>query len=503
MAVTTRPRLGLAALTRLPAASRPLLRPGDVPAGIVHIGLGAFHRAHQAVYTEQAVAEAGGNWGIVAVAPRSADVVAALRAQDGLFSVTSTAERATTTRVVGAFAGVRQAAADPDAVVALIADPAIRVITLTVTEKGYRLDPVTGRLIVDPDLAADLGTDRPPVTVPGLLIRGLIARCRAGAGPIAVVSCDNLPANGRRVAELIGQAARRLPPDIGTALVDRETLGDWVPGNVTCPGTMVDRIVPATTAETLAVAERALGFRDLAAVSAEPYQQWVIEDDFPGGRPAWERAGAVLTADAGPWERLKLRTLNGVHSAIAYLGAVAGRATVADALRMPGLREVMCRFIADDVAGSLEPPPGVTVVAYGDSVLERFADPGIAYRTVQVAKDGSQKLPQRVLHTIADRRAAGATPRWAALVVAAWMRYAQGHADDGSTLPLDDPLAPDIRARLAGAPATPAGVVDALLGLSAVFPRDLAADQVVRELLTDWLAALTEHGVEDTLAGAR
>ncbi|HET6529412.1 MAG TPA: mannitol dehydrogenase family protein [Actinoplanes sp.] len=495
MAVTVRPRLGLADLDRLPEAARPLLRPGDVPAGIVHLGLGAFHRAHQAVYTERAVAEAGGRWGIVAVAPRSADVVAALRAQDGLFSVTSASERATTTRVIGAFAAVHRAADDPDAVVALIADPAVRVVTLTVTEKGYRLDPVTGRLIVDPDLAADLGTDRPPVTVPGLLVRGLLARCRAGAGPIAVVSCDNLPANGRRVRELVGQALRRLPA--GTRL------GDWVAGNVTFPGTMVDRIVPASTAETLAVAERALGCRDLAAVSAEPYRQWVIEDDFPGGRPAWERAGAVLTTDAGPWERLKLRTLNGVHSAIAYLGAVAGRTTVAEALRMPGLRDVMCRFIADDVAGSLEPPPGMTVVAYGDSVLERFADPGIAHRTVQVAKDGSQKLPQRVLHTIADRRSAGATPRWAALVVAAWMRYVQGHADDGSALPLDDPLAADIRARLAGAPATPAGVVDALLGLSAVFPGELAADPVVRELLTGWLAALTEHGVEDTLAGVR
>jgi fructuronate reductase len=216
-----------------------------------------------------------------------------------------------------------------------------------------------------------------------------------------------------------------------------------------------------------------------------------------------DRAGAILTADAGPWERLKLRTLNGVHSAVAYLGAVAGRPTVAGALRIPGMWDVMCRFIAEDVAGSLQPPPGITVVAYGDSVLDRFADPGIAHRTVQIAKDGSQKLPQRVLHTIADRRAAGAVPRWAALVVAAWMRYAQGRADDGSALPLDDPLAADIRERLAGAPGTPAGVVDALLGLTAVFPRELATDDVVRELLVGWLTALTRHGVEGTLAGER
>ncbi len=175
-------------------------------------------------------------------------------------------------------------------------------------------------------------------------------------------------------------------------------------------------------------------------MAAEPYPQWVIEDDFPGGRPAWETAGAVLTDDAGPWERLKLRTLNGVHSAMAYLGALAGRETIADALPIPGLTDAMRRLIAEDIAPSFTPPDGVSVVDYGESVLERFANPAIAHRTLQVAMDGSQKLPQRVLHTIRDRRAAGAEPRWGALVVAAWMRFARGVADDGRALPLDDPL---------------------------------------------------------------
>ena len=435
---------------------RPLV--SDVPTGIVHIGLGAFHRAHQAVYTEDAVAHSGGDWGIAGVAPRSADVVDALNAQDRLFSVTAAEE----TRVVGVLSDVRRAAADPDAVVALIADPAVRIVTLTITEKGYR----------------------PGAPVPELLIRGLTARARADAGPIAVVSCDNLPANGRRLAELISGSLDAAD-------------------QVSFPGTMVDRIVPASTAETIAVAERNLGVRDLAAVSAEPFKQWVIEDDFPGGRPDWAAAGAILTADARPWERLKLRTLNGVHSAIAYLGAVAGRPTVASALRMPGMRDVMGRFIAEDIAGSLTPPEGISVVAYGDSVLHRFADPGLAHTTIQVAKDGSQKLPQRVLDTITDIRAAGGVPRWAALVVAAWMRYVQRYADDGSALPVDDPLAAEIARRLAAAPSTPAGVVDALLGLTSVFPRELAADDVVRGLLVEWLTDLRTHGVEDTLAGMR
>ena len=495
--MTDIPLLGLAGLRRLPAASRPLLSPGSVGTGIVHLGLGAFHRAHQAVYTEEAVAAAGGDWGIVGVAPRSRDVVAALAAQDSLFSVTTLSGAGSSTRVIGALSGVRHAAADPGAVVTLLADPAVRVVTLTVTEKGYRLHPATGRLLVDDDLCADLTTDRPPCTVPGLLVRGLIARYRSGAGPVALLSCDNLPANGHRLGSLVDQALRRIRPGVGDDLLD------WVGGNVTFPGSMVDRIVPATTPRTLAAAATALGARDLAAVAAEPYRQWVVEDDFPGGRPAWEKAGVVLTDDARPWERLKLRTLNGVHSAIAYLGALAGCETVADALRLPGLHDAMCRFIAEDVAHSLMPPAGVDVVQYGDEVLERFANPAIAHRTVQVAMDGSQKLPQRVLHTIEARRAAGAVPRWGALVVAAWIRFAQGAADDGRPLPLDDPLAAEIRSRLAAAPGTPDGAVAAMFGLAAVFPAELAADAVLRAQVSEWLTAFDRHGVAATLAGLR
>ncbi|MEU9739192.1 mannitol dehydrogenase family protein [Micromonospora chersina] len=493
MAVTT-DRLGLATLRRLPVESRPLLRPGTVPAGIVHLGVGAFHRAHQAVHTEAAVAVAGGDWGIVGVAPRSTAVVDALAAQDNLFSVTTLAAEGAATRVVGALAGVRHAPGDPAAVVRLLADPAIRVVTLTVTEKAYQLDPVTGALRADPDLVADLTTDRPPRTVPGLLVRGLLARAAADAGPVALVSCDNLPANGRRLLGLVTQA-------LALARVPDGPAG-WVERQVTFPGTMVDRIVPAPTPDTLDTARRALGVTDLAAVAAEPYSQWVVEDDFPAGRPAWERAGAVLTGDAGPWERLKLRTLNGVHSATAYLGALAGAETVAETLALPGLDAVLRRLVAEDVAASFTPPPGVSVPAYGEEVLGRFGNPAIRHRTLQIAMDGSQKLPQRVLHTIADLRAAGRPARWAALVVAAWLRFVLGHADDGRTLPLDDPLADRIRAALAAAPGTPAGVVDALFALREVFPADLAADDEVRADVTGWLTDLERHGVRATLAGA-
>jgi fructuronate reductase len=494
MAVTAGARLGLGALGRLPERCRPLVRPGDVPAGIVHLGLGAFHRAHQAVYTEQAIAEAGGDWAIVAVAPRNAEVVDRLRAQDLLFSVTSLASTGSRTSVVGSLAGVRHAAGDPRAVVDLVADPAIRVVTLTVTEKAYQLDPATGRLRPDAALSEDLSTPRPPATVPGLLVRGLLARARAGGGPIALVSCDNLPHNGERLRGLVTEAL---------AFAGEAAGGDWVRENVTFPSTMVDRIVPASTPETLAAAERALGVPDLAAVAAEPYRQWVIADDFPAGRPAWERAGAVLTDDVGAWERLKLRTLNGVHSALAYLGALAGCVTIAEALALPGMRALLTRLIAEDIAPSFRPPDGITVVGYGESVLDRFANPALGHRTLQVAMDGTQKLPQRIVQTIADRRAAGGEPRLAALVMAAWMRFARGITDDGRPLPLDDPLAGDVRSALDGVPDTPDGICSALLGLRTVFPPELAADEVVRAGVRDWLSALQRHGARDVVAGAR
>ncbi|MEU8300795.1 mannitol dehydrogenase family protein [Micromonospora sp. NPDC048909] len=488
-------RLGLAALRRLPAEARPLVRPGAVQAGVVHLGLGAFHRAHQAVYTEAAIGAAGGDWAIVAVAPRNPAMVEALAAQDHLFSVTTLSGGGTGTRVVGALAGVRHAPSAPDAVLALLADPAIRVVTLTVTEKAYQLDPATGRLRPDRALAADLAGDRPPTTVPGLLLRGLAARAAADAGPVALVSCDNLPANGVRLRGLVEQAVRQATGVPGA-------LPEWIAGNVTFPGTMVDRIVPASTAETLAQARRALGVSDLAAVAAEPYAHWVIEDDFPGGRPAWDRAGAVLTADAGAWERLKLRTLNGVHSAAAYLGALAGRETIAEALEIPHLAGVLRRLIAEDVAASFTPPDGVRVVDYGEEVLARFGNPAIRYRTLQVASDGSQKLPQRVLHTIADLRAAGRPARWAALVVAGWLRFLLGYTDDGRPLPLEDPLGDRIRAALAAGRQTPARAVDAVFALREIVPADVAEDDEVRTDVTAWLTALERHGVAATLAGA-
>ncbi|HEY7486330.1 MAG TPA: mannitol dehydrogenase family protein [Streptosporangiaceae bacterium] len=455
--------------------------PREVPesVGIVHLGIGAFHRAHQAVHTE----DAGDGWGICGVSQRSPDVVDRLAPQDGLYSVLVRGPGAgdEAARVIGSVREVRWAGADPDAAVARIADPGVRVVSLTVTEKGYRHDPATGRLrLTDPEIAQDV-QGRPPRTVIGQVVRGLAAR----QAPISVLCCDNLPSNGSTLRGLVDDFA-------GAA-------GVRITCEVTFPSTMVDRITPATTPADLDAVERLLGLRDLAAVVTEPFSQWVIEDHFAAGRPAWDKGGAIFTGDVAPYESMKLRLLNGAHSTLAYLGALAGFELVSDAIGPLGAAVV--RLMDDDVTPTLSVPDGFDLEAYKASLLERFANPALRHRTVQIAMDGSQKLPQRLLGTVRDRLAAGAEPRWAALGVAAWLRYVwAGATDDGAPLPLDDPLHDRLRTAVDGL-RDPDAVADALLALEEIFGPDLPDSPVFRALVTDWLTGLSRDGVLGALRG--
>jgi len=484
------PRLSLATLEHLPAAVAPRVDPGDLPVGIVHLGIGAFHRAHQAVYTEDAIAAGGGGWGICGVTQRSGAVVEQLAPQDGLYTLAQRDGAGERLRVIGAVRELLWAQAEAEDVLDRIAAPQTRIVTLTVTEKGYHRDPATHRLRLDsPEIAADLA-DGGARTAVGQIVAGLARRRNTGGGPLTVLCCDNLPDNGHVVRALVSDFAGRR--NGGNA----NGLGDWIESHVRFPSTMVDRITPATTDDDRARIAAELGARDHGAVVTEPFTQWVIEDDFAAGRPAWERAGAIMTGNVGPYERMKLRMLNGAHSTLAYLAQLAGDELVSDA--MVGFEGVLRSLMSTDVAPTLHVPDGFDLAAYEAELLERFANPALRHRTQQIAMDGSQKLPMRLLGTIHDRRRAGAEPVFASLGVAAWMRFVSARRSDGGReLSVDDPLADEIARQLAGREDA-RDVVEALLSMSQIFDPELAADTAWRALLTDLLDALVRDGARST-----
>jgi fructuronate reductase len=473
-------------LRNLPVGCAPGVDPLELSVGIVHLGLGAFHRAHQAVFTEQAAAITGDTrWGISGVSQRSAAVREQLAPQDGLYSVLTRGLDSPSIQVIGSIREVLTAPVDPDAVVARIADPAVAVVTLTVTEKGYRAAAGGGLDLTDAEIQADLA-GRPPRTVVGQLANGLLRRAETGAGPLTILSCDNLVANGPFLRRLMQDYAAAL----GTGGRTGDVLAEQLEG-ARFPASMVDRIVPATTEADRAEAARLLGVRDEALVVAEPFIQWVIEDEFAGARPAWEQAGAVLTDDVAPWEQAKLRMLNATHSMLAYLGGLRGYETIAEAVRDAELAELAGDLMAYDVIPTLTPPEGLDLTAYGASVLERFANPALKHRTAQVAMDGSVKLPVRLLGTVRDRLEAGAGPRFASLAVAGWMVYvATGKDANGRELALDDPQAARLKEAIASAGPGAAGLVDAMLSVETVFDGELAADKVFRSLLVEGVTSL-------------
>jgi fructuronate reductase len=452
----------------------------------VHLGVGAFHRAHQAVLTEDAMWATGDTrWGITAVTQRSRTVIDQLGPQDGLFTLTRRGPGAGAMRVISSIREVLAGQDEPEQVIERIGAPGTTVVTMTVTEKGYRIDPRSGGLnLHDPQIQEDLA-GAPARTAIGQITRGLQQRHRTGAGAINVVSCDNLPANGALTRTLVTDFIAALPSN------EADPLHAWVEENVAFPDTMVDRMVPATTAADLDAVEQELGLRDEGAVVAEPFFQWVLEDRFAADRPRWEDAGALLTADVAGWEAAKLRLLNASHSLLAYLGLATGKSTIAEAVAEDAFHTACRRMMAEDVLPTLDLPAGLDGQQYTAKVLQRFANPALGHTTAKVGNDGSQKLGPRLLSTITEALAAGHPPRWAALAVAAWMhRVATAPANE-----LDDPLAPQLKVSLP-ASAGAADVVQALLGRTEIFTPELAANTIFRDLLIDWYRIIDTHGLE-------
>jgi fructuronate reductase len=458
-----------------------------VKIGVVHLGIGAFHRAHQAVVFDDALKSGDLRWGVLGASLRSPGVRDQLNPQNGLYTLVVRDGAEERLRVIGAGKGVRVGPEDPAGLVAAMADADVHIVTLTVTEKGYRLDPATGELrLDDPEVAADLADISAPITAPGFIVAALAARKSAGLKPFTVISCDNLPHNGRRIRAGVLAMARRIDPD----------LADWIAEQGAFPQTMIDRIVPATTAEDTGRLEARLGVRDEGMVKAEPFTQWVVQDWFAGERPDLAAFGVQLTQAVEPWEDAKLRLLNGAHSAVSYLGALAGYRHVHEAVAEPALRAVVER-LWDEAETTLDPPPGLDIAAYRAALMARFDNAALMHRTYQIAMDGSQKLPQRLLHTLEARLAAGQSVKALALGVAAWMRWQDGVDEAGEAYVVQDPLAARTAGLLTGT-GTDEARVEALLTLSEVFAPTLAADARFRSSVLEAYVGLRRDGILGT-----
>jgi fructuronate reductase len=399
-------RLTAAALTRLPAAiRRPSFDPAALKPGIVHLGIGAFHRAHQAVFTEDAIEAGGGDWGIVGASLQRPDVPDALAAQDCLYTVESLGNAARY-RVMGVVRAALFAPRDRAALLAALAAPTTHAVTLTLSEKGYCLDADGALDLAHPDIAADLGAPDAPRSAIGWLALALAQRRKNNAGPLTILSCDNLQSNGEKLANAVRAFGERAWP--GLAL----------DGNAAFPLTLVDCIVPASDAAHRARVAAALDVIDAASVQREDFAQWVIQDRFAGPLPAWGAVGAEIVDDIAGYQRLKLHVLNTAHSALAYLGLPRGHTFVRQAIADPGLAAFLDALMTTEILPALAP---LDVAAYWRTVKTRFENPMIDHRLAQIAEDGSLKLPQRLFPMLLDNARTGRAITAMAAIVRAWL----------------------------------------------------------------------------------
>lgn len=452
--------------------------------GIVHLGLGAFHRAHQACYVDELLDKAGGDWRICGVSCRSPTVRDQLAPQDCLYTVAERDTSGTRYRLVQSLAEVLVAPEDPAAVIKAIARESTQLVSLTVTEKGYCRDPATGRLdLAHADIAHDLSSPKEPRSAVGLLVAGLQARRQAGTPAPTILCCDNLPENGKAVRTVVLEFAERLDP----------ALAEWIGQRVAFPSSMVDRIVPATTPGDIAEAEAATGVQDSALVVTEPFTQWVIEDRFAGPRPALELVGVQWVGDVRPFELAKLRLLNGSHSSLAYLGLAMGHRLVHEAIGDPDLGSFIGILMRDELAPTLPATAGLDLAGYQRQLLARFGNRALDHPLRQIAMDGSQKLPQRLLAPLGQNLAAGRPAPLTTLVIAAWILYAAG-LGAGEPYTVDDPLAKrfrDVGARAAGHAA---GLVDGFLAMSDLFGAGLPANGGFRAALVAEITGIMKRG---------
>ena len=486
-----KPRLSRGTLTELPATVvQPSYNRVGKRNGIVHIGVGAFHRAHQAVYTDDALAIEGGDWLITGISLKSPKVRDQLSPQDGYYTVAVNQHNSTHYRVVGSISQVLYAKESIGRILTLMSKPEVRIITLTITEKGYTHDPVTGELLLDhPDIFHDLNNFDKPVTAIGLITSVLNRRMRQESTGLSVLSCDNLSGNGRMLNKLVLSFAEQ----VSARLVN------WINVNVSFPSSMVDRIVPATRQQDIRDFTISSRILDEGLVVTEPFSQWVIEDDFVSGRPAWDKAGALLVNDVKLYEDAKLRMLNGCHSAVAYLGYQAGYEFVAEVIANHHFECFIRYLMQEEITPTVTTPARFHMKCYQESIIERFKNTSIKHRTSQIAMDGSQKLQQRLINTILDRLNKGKSIDALCLVIASWMRYVMGKDEAGRPYKVQDPLAGRFRKIIADTNGDPEKMARSLMKVNEIFYKQLKYYPEFGERVSYWLKQILEMGTSVTV----
>ncbi len=496
---TLRPDGSMAALSAASVPAEALAHHRRRPrTGIVHLGLGNFHRAHLAVYTAKAIATDGGDWGICAVS-RRAGLPAAMRAQDLLYSVVDIAPGTRAITVPAVHTAVLGRDDDPALVVAEIAEASTRIVSLTITEAGYMASPRTNGLDLEAQaVQRDLAGAGAPVTAIGQIARGLQARVALHGAPVTVLSCDNLVDNGDRTARLVREFIEALPHD------ERGPLLSYVDSSVTFPNSMVDRIVPSTDDRHRAMAAERLGVRDAIPVPAEPFSMWVVQDRFAAGRPRWEVGGAVFTDDVTSYDLLKLRLLNGTHSLLAYLGALDGRATIPDSRSQDFIEQAARAVVHEEYLPTLTVPVGVDADAYIEQLFSRWSNSVLADATSRVGSDGSVRLPQRLTEPVQHHIARGTMPEHLCLTVAGYLACVaplDGYEPGPFARAMVDP-AQERLASIAARCSTGTDLARAVFERGGLFAPILTAQPGFVDRVGTYLDLVVRHGVRAAAAEA-
>ncbi|TGV55471.1 mannitol dehydrogenase family protein [bacterium M00.F.Ca.ET.141.01.1.1] len=489
--------LGPGLLERLPAAvQKPTYDRASLSPGMAHLGVGAFHRCHQAEYTDDLLSLKFDRWGIVGINIRPPALADTLGRQGGLYTRLIRENDHVEARIIGSIVKVVDSQDSAAPALAVLASPDIELVTMTVTEKGYCHIPSTGALdLGHPDIVHDLANPEAPRSLPGILALALEQRRATHGLKLTLLSCDNIPTNGVILENVVRSFAERRG----------NGLADWIAANAAFPSTMVDRIAPAVSPDDLDSVEQWFGYRDGAVAVGEPFRQWVIEQKFAGRMPRWDLAGATFVDDVTPFEHLKMRVLNGAQTTLATLGVLAGLEHTFDAIADPLLSVFVRSMLVEETLPTLTPVPGMEPLAYVEQSLGRLKNTAIRHRNHQIATDGSQKIVQRLLNPIRDRLSRGAGIGLLSVPVAGWMAYLiLASARFGKRWPVSDPYAGRIAAIADESGRDAPALASAILAIDTIFDPGLAADETFRktvssalgELLSDDPMAAVRHSLE-------